>query len=423
MIGVDEALATILAAATPLPPVEVALLEALGLTLAEAVVAPHDAPPYRNSAMDGYAVRGADLAGAGRAAPVRLAVVAEIAAGHPSDATIGPGQAARIMTGAAMPAGADTVVRFEETDEVSAECRVPSAELDVAHAGRGVRKSVLVLASVRTGSNVRQAGEDMRAGEVALAAGTPLRAAEIGLLASLGRASVSVHRRPRVAILSTGDEVVPIDAPLAPGQLRDSNSYTLASLVRRYGGEPVLLGIARDRLDEVRRALDAGRECDLVVSSAGVSAGDYDVVKDALQAEGRIDLWQVNMKPGRPLAFGRLGGAPYLGLPGNPVAAMVSFEIFGRPLLLRLLGRRSVDKPRLRATALERLENGSARRHFVRVRVEPGPDGGFVCRLAGDQGAGVLTSMALANGLAVVAEGVTAIEPGEPVEVLMLDWD
>jgi molybdopterin molybdotransferase len=403
MIGVDEALATILAAATPLPPVETPLLETLGLTLAEAVVAPHDAPPYRNSAMDGYAVRGADLAGAGRATPVRLTVVAEIAAGHPSDVTIGPGQAARIMTGAAMPAGADTVVRFEETDEGSS--------------------SVLVLASVKPGSNVRQAGEDMRAGEVALAAGTPLRAAEIGLLASLGRASVSVHRRPRVAILSTGDEVVPIDAPLAPGHLRDSNSYTLASLVRRYGGEPVLLGIARDRLDELRRALGAGRDCDLVVSSAGVSAGDYDVVKDALLAEGRIDLWQVNMKPGRPLAFGRLGGTPYLGLPGNPVAAMVSFEIFGRPLLLRLLGRRSVEKPRLRATALERLENGSARRHFVRVRVEPGPGGGFTCRLAGDQGAGVLTSMALANGLAVVAEGVTAIEPGEPVEVLMLDWD
>ena len=270
---------------------------------------------------------------------------------------------------------------------------------------------------------MRQAGEDVRAGEVVLAAGTPLRAAEIGLLASLGRSSVAVHRRPRVAILSTGDEVVPIDAPLAPGQLRDSNSYTLASLVRRYGGEPVLLGIARDRLDELRRALGAGRDCDLVVSSAGVSAGDYDVVKDALQAEGRIDLWQVNMKPGRPLAFGRLGGAPYLGLPGNPVAAMVSFEIFGRPLLLRLLGRRlGRASPGCGRRALERLENGSARRHFVRVRVEPGPDGGFVCRLAGDQGAGVLTSMALANGLAVVAEGVTAIEPGEPVDVLMLDW-
>jgi molybdopterin molybdotransferase len=408
MIGVDEALATILAAVTPLPAVATPLLAALGLTLAEDIVAPHDVPPYRNSAMDGYAARGADLAGAGRATPVRLTVVAEIAAGHPCDTTIGRGQAARIMTGAAMPAGADTVVRFEETDE--------------GRGGAG-RSAVQILRAVQTGSNVRQAGEDMRAGEVALAAGTPLRAAEIGLLASLGRASVAVHRRPRVAILSTGDEVVPIDAPLAPGQLRDSNSYTLAALVRRYGGEPVLLGIARDRLDELRRALGAGRECDLVISSAGVSAGDYDVIKDALQAEGRIDLWQVNMKPGRPLAFGRLGDAPYLGLPGNPVAAMVSFEVFGRPLLLRLLGRRSVDKPRLRATALDRLENGSARRHFVRVRVEPGPEGGFTCRLAGDQGAGVLTSMALANGLAVVAEGVTAIEPGEPVEVLMLDWD
>lgn len=407
MIGVDEALARIIAAATPLPPVELPLLETLGLTLAEAVVAPHDVPPFRNSAMDGYAVRAADIAGAGRERPARLAVIANIAAGHPGEATVGPGQAARIMTGAVMPAGADTVVRFEETDQGRSDPTGATVEIRRA---------------IEAGQNVRDPGEDMRAGEVVLAAGAPLRAAEIGLLASLGRPRVAVHRRPRVAILSTGDEVAPIDAPLAPGQLRDSNSYTLASLVRRYCGEPALLGIARDRLEELRRLLAACRDYDLVISSAGVSAGDYDVVKDALAAEGRIDLWQVNMKPGRPLAFGRLGQTPYLGLPGNPVAAMVSFEIFARPLLLRLLGRRSVEKPRLRATALERLENGSARRHFVRVRVEPGPDG-FACRLAGDQGAGVLTSMALANGLAVVPEGVTAIEPGEPVEVLMLDWD
>jgi molybdopterin molybdotransferase len=409
MIGVDEALAQILAAVTPLPPVELPLLATLGLTLAEDVVAPHDVPPYRNSAMDGYAVRAADIAGASRERPARLAVVASIAAGHPSEVAIGPGEAARIMTGAAMPAGADTVVRFEETDETPGE--------------RGERRTVQIYRAARLGENVRWPGEDVRAGAVVLAAGTPLRAAEIGLLASLGQARVPVHRRPRVALFSTGDEVVAIDAPLAPGQLRDSNSYTLASLVRRYGGEPAPLGIARDRLDELRRVLAAGAAYDLVISSAGVSAGDYDVVKQALQAEGQIDLWQVNMKPGRPLAFGRLGRTPYLGLPGNPVAAMVSFEIFGRPLLLRLLGRRSVDKPRLRATALERLENGSARRHFVRVRVEPTPAGSFVCRLAGDQGAGVLTSMVLANGLAVVREGVTAIEPGEPVEVLMLDWD
>jgi molybdopterin molybdotransferase len=276
---------------------------------------------------------------------------------------------------------------------------------------------------VREGENVRWPGEDVRAGQVVLAAGTLIRPAEIGLLASFGRGRVMVHRRPRVAILSTGDEVVAIDAPLAPGQLRDSNSSTLAALVTRLGGEPVSLGIARDRLDEVRRVLAAGAAYDLVISSAGVSVGDYDVVKQALQAEGRIDLWQVNMKPGRPLAFGHLGGAPYLGLPGNPVAAMVSFHVFGRPLLLRLLGRRVVEPARLRATALERLENGSARRHFVRVHVEPTPAGDFVCRLAGDQGAGILTSMVLANGLAVVREGVTAVEPGEAVEVLPLDWD
>ncbi len=409
MIDVDAALERILAEVVPLPVVEVALLEALGLTLAGDIIATSNIPPFRNAAMDGYAVRAADVAGAGPSRPIQLAVVADVPAGYPSAVVVGPGQAARIMTGAQVPDGAEAIVRFEETDEA------------LARGGRG-RAAVQIFGPVRPGDNVRLPGEDIRAGEVVLPAGTVLGPADIGVLASLGHGRIAVHRRPRVAILATGDEVVGIDAEPGPGQIRDSNSYAVAAQVRRYGGEPVLLGIARDRLAELRRVLAAGRDYDLVISSAGVSVGDYDVVKQALHVEGHIDLWQVNMKPGKPLAFGRLGSTPYLGLPGNPVAAMVSFQVFGRPLLLRLLGRRDVANPCLRARAGDRLDNGSGRRHFVRVAVAWDPATGYVARIAGAQGSGVLTSMVHADGLAVVREGVTAVPAGDLVDVLLLDW-
>jgi molybdopterin molybdotransferase len=281
---------------------------------------------------------------------------------------------------------------------------------------------VAILRAPAAGANVRHPGEDVRAGQVVLAAGTALRPAELGLLASLGHPWVRVHRRPRVGILSTGDEVVAVDQTPGPGQIRDSNGTSLAALVQRLGGIAVPLGIARDRLDELERLLARQHAVDAVISSAGVSAGDYDVVRQALARVGSIELWQVNMKPGRPLAFGRLGPIPYLGLPGNPVAAMVSFEVFARPLLLRLQGRQQLDRPPLWARALEPLENGSARRHFVRVHIDWQGDG-LVARLAGDQGAGILTSMVLANGLAIVREGVTAIEAGQSVEVLPFDWE
>jgi molybdopterin molybdotransferase len=408
MIGVDEALQHILERVTPLPAYDADLLDALGLTVAQPVISTINIPPFRNAAMDGYAVRAADIVSASPADPVALTVVADIAAGHPSTVVVGPGEAARIMTGAPAPDGADTVVRFEDTDE------------------RGTRQErgrVRILAATPLGANVRLPGEDVAAGQEVMPPGTLLGAAEIGVLASLGQARVRVHRRPRVAILATGDEIVDIGEHPGPGQIRDSNSYTLAALVRRFGGEPVLLGIARDRLDEVRRAMRLERTCDLFLSTAGVSVGEYDVVKQALQAEGQIDLWQVNMKPGRPLAFGFLGQTPYLGLPGNPVAAMVSFELFARPLLLRLRGQRDVARPLLRARTLDRLDNGSARRHFVRVRVDVVAGGEMVARMAGNQGSGVLTSMMEANALAIVGEGITAIPAGACVDVLMLHWD
>jgi molybdopterin molybdotransferase len=260
------------------------------------------------------------------------------------------------------------------------------------------------------------------AGERVLAAGIALRPAEIGVLAALGREQVAVHRRPRVAVLATGDEVVDAGAELGPGQIRNSNSPTIAALVRRCGGDPILLGVARDTTAELRAKLAEARQRDLIVTSGGVSSGDYDVVKHVLQTEGNVEVWQVRIKPGKPLAFGRVGGAPLIGLPGNPVAAVVAFEQFVRPAIRKLLGHRDLGIPTVQARLLDRIDNPGGRRHFVRVRVEAEAPGGYVARVAGSQGAGVLTSLMLANGLLVVPEDLAVAEPGMMLPVQMLDW-
>jgi molybdopterin molybdotransferase len=413
MIGVDQALRTILAGIAPLPAVDVPILDALGLVLAEEIVATEDIPPFRNSAMDGYAVRAADIAGASPATPVSLLVVAEGPAGYAPRGEVTPGTAIRIMTGAPLPPGADTVIRFEETDEPARGLATDRAPGDVA---------VRIFTAQDRWINVREAGEDVRRGEAVLRAGSQLRPAEIGVLASLGRATVTVHRRPVVAIVSTGDEIVPPGQPLRPGQIRDSNSATLAALVRRYGGVPRQLGVARDTVGDLTDILAAARDADLIMTSGGVSVGDYDMVKDVLRAEGRIEIWQVRMKPGKPLAFGRLGDKPFLGLPGNPVAAYVSFELFARPLILRQLGHTTLRKPTLRARLTEPLANRGGRRHFVRAHVTAGPDGPAVCP-TGEQGSGVLTALTRANGLLVVPDDVEYLDAGSLVEVEMLHWE
>jgi molybdopterin molybdotransferase len=402
MIRVADALARVMAGITPLPAESVPLHDALGRVLAEDVVSTEDIPPFRNSAMDGYAVRAADLSGASRSSPARLRVVGHGPAGYAPSATVSPGTAVRIMTGAPLPPGADTVVRFEETDNRS--------------------DTVAIYLSQEPWVNVREAGEDIRDGVLVLGVGTALRPAEIGVLASLNRPRATVHRRPRVAILSTGDEVAPLGQPLQPGQIRDSNSHTLAALVRRCGGEPQLLGVARDTIGELTAALHAAREADLILSSGGVSVGDYDMVKDVLRAEGRIDIWQVRMKPGRPLAFGHLGDRPFLGLPGNPVAAYVSFEVFARPVLLRQLGHADCRKPTILARLTEPIANRGGRQHYIRAEVAPGPDGPTV-RPTGEQGSGVLTALVRANGLLVVPDGTDHLPAGAHVEVEMLHWE
>jgi len=397
VLSVEEALEQILATVRALEPERVPILEALGRVLAEEVAADRDIPPLPNSAMDGYAVRAADVAHI----PARLRVIAEAPAGRLCPAEVAPGTAVRIMTGAPIPAGADTVIPFEHT--------------------RTDDEWVEVLREVRPGANVREAGEDVRAGQVVLNPGRVLRPQEIGMLAALGRTEVAVVRRPRVAILATGDEVVPPWETPGPGQIRDANSYTVAAQVRRYGGIPLILGIVRDEealvREGIRRAL--AERADLIVTSGGVSIGDFDLVKGVLATEGEMRFWSLNMKPGRPLAFGVVGGVPLVGLPGNPVSAMIATELFVRPAVLKMQGFTDWPWPELRARLTDPITRKDGRRHYLRVRLRE-TDGGWEATLTGDQGSGILYSLVQADGLAVIPEDVNHLPAGAEVRVLRI---
>ena len=394
VVSVEEAQERILSRFAPLDTDSVPILETLGRGLAADIVATAPIPPHDNSAMDGYAVQYADLASG---AP--LAVIGQVPAGSVWTGTLAPGQALRIMTGAPMPAGADTVVRFEDT--------------------YATNDSVQVLNAPRRGANVRLAGEDVQPGQTVLSTGGTLGPAEIGMLASLGQATVTVHRRPRVAVLATGDEILPIDAPPQPGKIRNINSYTSAAQILQAGGVPLVLEIAQDResalLERLERALDL--KPDLIVTSGGVSVGDFDLVKQVLSAQGSLEFWWVNMKPGRPLAFGRLNDTPLLALPGNPVAAMLGMLLFGVPAIRRMLGLQPRSLPSVRARLAESIARKDGRRHYLRVTLAEGPDGP-VAHLTGDQGSGILTSMVQADGLAIVPEDVDHLDAGSVVQVI-----
>jgi molybdopterin molybdotransferase len=415
MISVEEALERILSYVPVLEPVNVAIIDALGQATADDVVAGFDIPPLDNTAMDGYAVRAADTEGASEATPVTLRVAGELAAGYLFEGGVEPGCAVRIMTGAPMPDGADAIVPFEETDEPEGRAFGSFAKS---------RDSVGVLKAARPGANVRRAGEDIRAGTAIIPRGTVLHPAQIGVLASLGMATVRVHRRPVVAILSTGDEVQEPGVALRPGQIYDSNQYSVAAMVLANGGIPKRLGIAKDTVEALRAKLTEGLDADMLVTSAGVSRGDYDVVKDVLAAEGEVDFWTVRMKPGKPLAFGAFRSGerrvPHIGLPGNPVSSMVSFELFGRPAIYKMLGRSDWQRPTVRAITKDAIPNKDARRVFARAIVRP-RDGRYYARLTGPQGSGILTSMAEANALAVVPEDVAGVQPGDEVDAMLLD--
>ena len=418
MISVEEALERILSYIPILEPEEKPILDALGQVLTEDVNAPFDIPPHDNSAMDGYAVQAASTKGASKASPKVLTVIEEVPAGYVAQKTVGPGKAIRIMTGAPMPKGADTVVEFEETDE----------EARKATQGHGL-KQIGILTEVPPGKNIRYAGEDVRRGQRIMAEGAVLRPAEIGVLASLGHATVKVIRRPVVAVLSTGDELAAVGEPLTPGKIYDANSYSVASLIKRYGGIPKPLGIACDTIEALTQKIYQGLDADMLITSAGVSVGDYDVVKDVLARLGEITFWTVRMRPGKPLAFGLLGQKsrngerkiPHLGLPGNPVSSMVAFEQFGRPAIMKMMGKTNFAKPTVNAILEEPVTNKSGRRLYLRA-VMSKRDGRYYASLTGPQGSGILTSMMYANGLAIIPEDTQSVKKGNLVKVQMLDW-
>ncbi len=400
LLPVDEAYARIERDFQPLPGSEtLALRAALDRVLAEDVVSPIDVPGYRNSAMDGYAVRGADIPAAGER---ELQCLGTSWAGAPLAVTLQPGQCVRIMTGAEMPAGSDTVVIQEHAER------------------RGER--VLIGNDTPLGRNVRQAGEDVRAGEMVVPAGSLLRPAEIGLIASLGVAEVAVRRRLRVAFFATGDELRTLEQhagkPLGPGELFDSNRHSLYGMLTRLGVEAIDLGVVADTAEATRAALrEAAARADVVLSSGGVSAGEKDFVSDALQAEGELTFWKLAMRPGRPLACGRLGAARFFGLPGNPVAVMVTFYEFVQPALKRLMGLRELHPPRLRVRCVDSLKKSRGRIEFQRGVLFRDESGEVVVRSTGRQGAGRLSSMVAANCLIVVAAEIDAVAAGDWVEV------
>ena len=397
VLSVEDAREHILSTVEVLPPEFVPLLDASGRVLAESVAAARNIPPVTNAAMDGYAVRGDDMAGDA----VWLRVIGEVAAGHEADVTVGPGEAVRIMTGALVPKGADTVVRFERT--------------------RVEGDHVVVLEPPSPGKNVRQAGEDVREGDVILAQGKVLRPQEIGMLAALGHLEVAVAGRPRVAILGTGDEVVPPNQTPGPAQIRDANSYTVAAQVERVGGVPLILGVAHDEEELVRQGIQKAlkRQADFMITSGGVSVGDFDLVKQVMDAEGEMHFWSLNMKPGRPMAFGVIGGMPLLGLPGNPVAAMISTELFARPALRKMQGFIEWTLPRVEARLTETIGRKDGRRHYLRVYLHETAEG-YEAALTGDQGSGILNSLVQADGLAVIPEDARHLPVGAEVEVILL---
>lgn len=413
LIGVDGALDYILSHISPLGSHPIPIVEVLGRVLAQDIVSDINVPPFANSAMDGYAVRSEDVANASAKSPVALKVIGEVPAGAVPDRPVGSGTAARIMTGAPIPPGCDAVVPFELTSEGRSGVEQAAGQ-------------VVVYEPVRADDNVREAGEDIRKGQKVLSAGQVLRPPDVGVLAAMGYPQVKVIRRPRVAILATGDELVDVGDPIAPGKIRNSNEYTSVALVKRYGGIPVPLGIARDSMEHLTAKMREGlaQNVHLFLTSAGVSVGDFDMVKTVLAAEGEMHFWQVAIKPGKPLAFGMVGDVPLLGLPGNPVAAMVAFEVFARPAILKLGGYTDWEKPSVHAILDEDVHN-SGRRHFMRAQVRWEEDGYHVTTRGSGvqvQGSGILSSLVWANGLVVVPEEVTFIGAGSSVDVWMLDW-
>jgi molybdopterin molybdotransferase len=399
-LPVREALRRILAAVEPLTGFEeIALRSALGRIAARTVISPSAVPAHTNAAVDGYAVRAADLPAT---APAELRVMGTAWAGSPFTGSLEPGTAVRIMTGAVVPAGADCVVMQEHTERVGEQVRL----------GPGPQP----------GQNIRLAGEDLAQGATVFEAGRRLSPADLGLLASLGIAELRVRRRPRVAFFSTGDELRSLGETLGAGAVYDSNRYTLYGMLHRLGAELLDMGVVRDRREDLAAALrEAARNADVIITSGGVSVGEADFVKEILGSLGQVEFWKIAMKPGRPLAFGRMGTALFFGLPGNPVSVMIAFYEFVQPALQRLMGQAAGAAPSFKVPCATRLRKRPGRTEFQRGILEPQADGGLVVRGTGDQGSGILRTMSQANCLIVLPHDSGTVEPGDLVEVQPFD--
>ena len=399
MLSVEEARQRMLDTIPILPSEKREILGCTGYVLAEALHAEENIPPFDNSAMDGFAVRAADVKNASEKNPAVLSVVETIAAGYAPTKQVAAGQAARIMTGAMMAEGADAVVMQEVTQQDGNE--------------------VKIFESVDTSENVRFTGESVKEGALVMGRGKHLRPPEISMLASLNCAEALVHRKPTVAIVSTGDELTPLGEPLEPGKIRDSNRYGLYAQVEEAGGIPIDMGIARDDEAETERIFRAAlAEADALITSGGVSVGEHDVVKNVLEKLGEINFWRVAMKPGKPQAYGIADGKPIFGLPGNPVSSLVVFELFVRPALLKMAGHVDLLRPTFKATLAETITNRDGRVNYMRAILKES-DGQYTAETTGPQGSGILHSLVLANGLITIPSGVT-LAAGETVDAQFL---
>jgi molybdopterin molybdotransferase len=405
MLSVSDARSRILANFKPLGSTNLPIDRLSGRILAADITAKNDFPLFDNSSVDGFALRASDLSGASLGSPVSLKVVADIRAGTYFATALQPGECARIMTGAPLPPQADAVVMVEDTD------------FNVRQPGAPAPHTVSIFKSLRIRENTRQRGDDLRTGDLVLTAGTPLRAQEIGLLAMLGVAEVPVFRPPRVALLSSGDELIPVASPLTPGKIHDSNTYILSALAQSTGVELIQLGIASDTENDVHARLEqaVAEKADIIISSAGVSVGAFDYVKSAIEIDGQLDFWKVDMRPGKPLAFGSYHGIPFFGLPGNPVSAFVGFELFVRPALEQASGQIPRPHPRRKVRLSEPVESDGRESYLRAVVTEE--NGSLTARLTGHQGSGNIFSLVQANALLIVPSGVKSLPANSEADV------
>ncbi len=408
LLTVDTALEKILATIQSLDSETVLLSHSLGRVIAQDIISNTNLPPFANSAMDGYAIQFEDVENASEAEPTTLDVVMDIPAGVAPTQTLQTGQAARIMTGAPIPEGANAVIPVEDTTDNWQKGDSPP-----------LPETVGFLKPTTSGANIRQIGENIKVGGLVMKAGTQIRPAEIGMLAAVGLSQIPVIRQPRVVILTTGDELLDVDQELQPGKIRDTNSYTLAGLIQQAGGIPIRLPIAGDTMDSIRNLYQTAinEKPDMIISSAGVSVGTADLVKVVMQELGNIDFWRINIRPGKPLAFGTIQDIPFFGLPGNPVSAMVTFEVFVRPALAKLSATQH-NPLMIKATLAEDMKS-DGRKTYNRVTIQQ-TDGQYMAHTTGIQSSGALMSMVLADGLVIIPEDVTFVPAGMELSVLLL---